>query len=405
MTSSNLDGQKILLGITGGIAAYKSVEILRGLQAANCQIKVVMTSNAEQFIGHLSFQAINGEPVYRNMFTSQHDAMEHIELARWADKILIAPASANFIAKLANGLADDLLSTLCLAAEVPIYVAPAMNQAMWKNLATQNNISLLQQRSVSMLGPDVGIQACGESGPGRLLDPKEIVQVLLEVNRGKLTNKTVLITAGPTREAIDPVRFISNHSSGKMGYALAQQALLAGAKVKLISGPTSISPPTKAEFYSVESADEMHNAVIQHLNSSDIFIACAAVADYKPVTSAKNKIKKQSTHLNIEMERNPDILADVCQLANRPLCVGFAAETENLIENAKQKLTNKKADIIIANQVGKDQDKPLGFNTDSNHVFFIDHNQTIDLGFNDKNILAQQLIKHIAEAYEKRHSS
>ncbi len=405
--------QKILLGITGGIAAYKSAELVRRLQNQSCTVKVVMTAAAEKFIGALTFQALTGEPVYHDMYQSSGDAMEHIELARWADKIIIAPASANFIAKLTHGLADDLLSTLCLAAEVPIYVAPAMNQAMWKNPATQNNISILQQRGIHFLGPDQGQQACGETGPGRLLDPQEIAAQLLTSQQStqlttgqRLAGKTVLITAGPTKEAIDPVRFISNHSSGKMAYALAQQALQAGANVKLISGPTSLTPPAKAELHAVESALQMHSAVMQNIQDTDIFIACAAVADYRPATVAANKIKKQADHLSIEMLRNPDILTEVCALKPKPLCIGFAAETENLLENAQKKLNAKNADLIIANAVGKNKEGvSLGFNAENNHAYIISKDHCIDLGSHSKNQLAHQLINHIAEVYEKKHTS
>ena len=395
----------LLLGVTGGIAAYKSAEIIRRLQDSHHIVKVVMTQSAEQFVGPLTFQALTAQPVYRHLFDSDSNAMEHIDLARWADKILVAPASANFIAKLAHGLADDLLSTLCLAADCPIFIAPAMNQAMWRNPATQNNVSLLQNRGINFLGPDQGIQACGEIGPGRLLEPSTIVAAITHSSTA-LSGKTVLITAGPTREAIDPVRFISNHSSGKMGYALAIAAQKAGANVKLISGPSTLKPPAGVEFIAVESALEMHTAVKKEVTDSNIFIACAAVADYRPVSVANQKIKKTANTMTIQLEKNPDILADVCNQPNKPYCVGFAAETENLIENARAKLQNKKADLIIANQVGQARDgSNLGFNSDENQVHLISNESDIDLGKQPKSILAQHIIQYIAENHEKRHTS
>lgn len=398
--------QNILLGITGGIAAYKSAEIVRRLQDKNCRVKVIMTATAEQFVGPLTFQALTGEPVYTSLFQSHGDAMEHIQLARWADKILIAPASANFLGKLANGLADDLLSTTCLAAEAPIFVAPAMNQAMWANQATQANMDILAQRHIQFLGPESGSQACGETGAGRMLEPDEIVAALTSTPQQILADKTVVITAGPTQEPIDPVRFISNHSSGKMGYALAAKAQALGAKVILISGPTQLAKPKYVEFLAVQSAQEMHNTVMQHIQGVDIFIACAAVADYRPTTIEKNKLKKHAATLTIEMERNPDILADVCQLNPKPFCIGFAAETENLIEHAQQKQQSKNADLIVANPVGKDdQGKSLGFNADDNHAYLISATKVIDLGKQNKTHLAELLLQHITESYEKRHSS
>jgi len=405
MNATSETKQRILLGVTGGIAAYKSAEIVRRLQDQHCEVRVVMTQSAEQFIGPLTFQALTGHPTYKHLFDSTDNAMEHIDLARWADKILIAPASANFMAKLVGGLADDLLSTLCLAADIPIYIAPAMNQAMWANKATQDNLSVLIERDIQILGPDEGSQACGEIGPGRLLEPVEIVSTIL-ANKETLKGKTVVITAGPTREALDPVRFISNHSSGKMGYELAKQAKLAGATVKLVSGPTQLFAPKGITHYPVETAEEMHQTVMQHMASADLFIACAAVADYRPQSVANNKIKKDADTLNIQMKKNPDILADVCQLTDKPYCVGFAAETENLLENAQKKLKAKSADLIIANQVGKSSEgESVGFNADTNHAFIVSKNSTIDLGQHPKSQLAQHLIQHIAESYEKRHSS
>ena len=400
MTSST---NNILLGVTGGIAAYKSADIIRRLQDQGATVQVVMTCAAEKFIGKITLQALSGSPVHTNMFESNGRVMEHIDLARWADKILIAPASADFMAKLAHGHSSDLLSTLCLAANCPIYLAPAMNHAMWANSATQHNVQLLSSRDYQILGPATGKQACGEYGAGRLLEIEDIVRALL--NENLLQGKKVLITAGPTREAIDPVRFISNHSSGKMGYALANQAKLAGAEVTLISGPVSLPPPNNIKTIHVESAKDMFDAVNQHLNPIDIFIGAAAVADYRPKIIANNKIKKTNTSMQIHLLRNPDILANVA--SNQTIfSVGFAAETDHLIDNAISKLKNKHLDMIIANQVGKNQDGDhQGFHSDRNELTVITHRSQQQLKENDKTYLSKQIIQIIAEAYEKKHTS
>jgi len=390
--------QNILLGVTGGIAAYKSADIIRRLQDQGITVRVVMTQAAEKFIGKVTLQALSGSPVFTDMFESDNRVMEHIDLARWADKILIAPASADFLAKLANGNANDLLSTLCLAANCPIYLAPAMNHVMWANQATQDNVELLSSRDYQLLAPEKGDQACGETGEGRLMEVETLVEALLH-NSGLLKNKKVLITAGPTREAIDPVRFISNHSSGKMGYALARQAKMAGADVTLVSGPVNLNKPKGIDTLNVETAEEMFAAVKNHLEHTDIFIAAAAVADYRPDNSANNKIKKTNSSMQIEMQQNPDILANVASDPNI-FCVGFAAETENLVDNAKSKLNNKNLDMIIANQVGKDrQGNYQGFHSDLNKLIVITPNSQQELAENDKNHLSKELIQLIAEAY------
>ncbi len=395
----------ILLGVTGGIAAYKSAEIIRRLQDQGMTVRVVMTDSAEKFIGKVTLQALSGFPVHTDMFVSDERVMEHIDLARWADKILIAPASAGFLAKLAHGHADNLLSTLCLAAKCPIYLAPAMNHAMWENPATQHNIQLLSTRDYHVLAPESGDQACGETGTGRLRETRSIIQAMLNDEPPLLKDKKILITAGPTREAIDPVRFISNHSSGKTGYALARQAERAGAQVTLISGPVNLAPPPNIKKLTVESAEEMFAAVHGQLKNTDIFIAAAAVADYRPQAAANNKIKKTNSSMKISLQRNPDILSSV---ASNPkiFCVGFAAETENLIENAQKKLHYKKLDMIVANHVGKKPDGSYqGFHVDHNELTIITKDTQHELVECDKNELAKQLIQYIAEHYEKKHTS
>jgi len=404
-SKNNAANINILLGVCGGIAAYKSADIIRRLQEQGASVRVVMTESAEQFIGKVTLQALSGYPVYQNMFVSDNRVMEHIDLARWADKILLAPATANSIAKIANGQADDMISTLCLAADCPVYIAPSMNHAMWDNPATQNNINTLIARGIHIISPDTGDQACGETGEGRLKETHALVIELLS-DSTLLAGKKVLITAGPTREAIDPVRYISNHSSGKMGYALAQRARLAGAEVYLISGPSTLSQPAGIHFVSVTTAAQMHHEVTTLADKTDIFIGAAAVADYRPEAYADHKIKKTSDKLKIKLVKNPDILADVASMSDSPFCVGFAAETENLEENAKIKLTRKKLDMIIANQVGKSATgNDVGFNSNKNTVTVLTENKTIQFSENSKTQLAKQLIQLIAETYDKKHSS
>lgn len=410
----DLQNKHILLGVTGGIAAYKSAELLRRLQDAGATVRVVMTRGATEFITPLTMQALSGLPVSLDLLNTETESvMGHIELARWADLILIAPASAHFLAGLRLGRADDLLTTLCLAATCPIAVAPAMNQAMWSNVATQENCRILRANGIAFFGPDAGLQACGEVGQGRLLDVPDIVRLTTEVfPSGLLAGKTVMITAGPTREAIDPVRYISNHSSGKQGYALAEAAVEAGAKVLLISGPVALAAPQRVTLINVVSADEMYAAVMAQVAACDIFIGVAAVADFKPVATAPHKIKKQllpspaaagpardaqtvsePRTLTLSLVENPDIIASVARLPNRPFTVGFAAETENLLTYARQKLENKRLDLVIANNVA---DSSIGFNSDNNGTTIISADATVTLPVASKRQVSSRIIAAIA---------
>ena len=327
-----LTGKRILLGVTGGIAAYKAAVLLRLLRQNGAEVRVVMTRNAHEFITPLTLQALSGKPVHTELLDLKTEsAIGHIDLARWADLILIVPASANFIARYANGFAEDLLSTLCLAADGPVMLAPAMNQQMWLNPATQENLGKLKTRGIVIIGPAEGDQACGENGPGRLLEPEEIASLAANsFETNILTGSRILVTAGPTREAIDPVRYISNRSSGKMGYAVAMAAIEAGADVSLISGPVNLPAPDRVNVINVTSATEMYNAVMQRISNTDIFVSAAAVADYRLQSIAEQKIKKTSDIIELNLKKNPDILAEVAALQNPPLTVGFSAETENL---------------------------------------------------------------------------
>ena len=359
------------MGVTGGIAAYKSADLVRRLQDDGADVRVVMTRSAQEFITPLTMQALSNHPVHLDLLNTETESvMGHIELARWADVVLIAPATADFIARLTAGHGDDLLTTICLAAECGVIVAPAMNQAMWAKPSTQQNKQLLMQRGVALLEPDVGVQACGETGAGRLMDVQEIVTALASrFKTASLAGRHIVITAGPTREAIDPVRYISNHSSGKQGYALALAGIEAGARVTLISGPTNINPPDRATVIAVQSADEMLAAVMSSISDCDIFIGVAAVADYKPASFERQKIKKSSGNaMELFLIQNQDILKTVANLENRPFTVGFAAETENVIEHARTKLTAKNLDMIIANNVA---DTTIGFNSDNNETTII----------------------------------
>ena len=368
---NRLTNKRVLLGVTGGIAAYKSADLVRRLQDEGADVRVVMTRSAQEFITPLTMQALSNHPVHLDLLNTETESvMGHIELARWADVVLIAPATADFIARLTAGHGDDLLTTICLAAECGVIVAPAMNQAMWAKPSTQQNKQLLMQRGVALLEPDVGVQACGETGAGRLMDVQEIVTALASrFKTASLTGRHIVITAGPTREAIDPVRYISNHSSGKQGYALALAGIEAGARVTLISGPTNINPPDRATVIAVQSADEMLAAVMSSINDCDIFIGVAAVADYKPASVERQKIKKSSGNaMELHLIQNQDILKTVANLENRPFTVGFAAETENVIEHARTKLAAKNLDMIIANNVA---DTSIGFNSDHNETTII----------------------------------
>lgn len=371
---NRLTNKRVLLGVTGGIAAYKSADLVRRLQDDGADVRVVMTRSAQEFITPLTMQALSNHPVHLDLLdTETESVMGHIELARWADVVLVAPATADFIARLTAGHGDDLLTTICLAAECGVIIAPAMNQAMWAKPSTQQNTQVLKQRGVSLFEPDVGLQACGETGAGRLMDVPEIVTALASQFRtASLAGRHVVITAGPTREAIDPVRYISNHSSGKQGYALALAAIEAGARVTLISGPTNINAPDRATVVAVQSADEMLKAVMSSISDADIFIGVAAVADYKPVSVENQKIKKSGgSTLTLDLVQNQDILKTVASLENSPFTVGFAAETENVIEYARTKLTAKNLDMIIANNVA---DTSIGFNSDQNETTIITRN-------------------------------
>lgn len=392
---SRLNNRHIVLGITGGIAAYKAAELVRRLKERGAQVHVVMTAAAQEFITPLTLQALSGNPVHTSLLDSEAEAaMGHIELARWADLLLVAPASADFLAKLAQGQADDLLSTLWLACQAKKAVAPAMNQAMWADAATLANMDVLRQRGVTVLGPAAGEQACGDVGLGRMLEPTELADLAEAQFQGRaLDGKRVLITAGPTREAIDPVRYISNHSSGKMGYALARAACDAGASVVLVSGPVALPCPEGVERVDVSSAQEMYDAVMQRVARTDLFIGCAAVADYRPAQAVEQKIKKNAETMQIELVRNPDIISAVAGAEKRPFTVGFAAETQDVISYARGKLERKKLDAIIANDVS---DAGIGFNSDQNEVVLLAAGLEQALPRMGKQQLATTLIDRLA---------
>jgi phosphopantothenoylcysteine decarboxylase/phosphopantothenate--cysteine ligase len=396
-----MEGKRILLGVTGGIAAYKSADLVRRLVERGAQVRVVMTASAREFVGPLTFQALSGEPVRTDLFDPAAEAaMGHIELARWAELILVAPASADFLARLATGQADDLLTTLCLATEAPIAVAPAMNRIMWANAATQANVGTLKQRGVRILGPAEGDQACGEVGPGRMLESLDLVDAasLVVQSGGALHGRRVLITAGPTRERIDPVRFISNRSSGKMGFAVAQAAREAGAEVVLVSGPVSLPTPPGVRRCNVESAADMLDTVLAEVGGADIFISTAAVADYRPAHAADQKIKKNTDRMDLEMQRTVDIVGTVAARVERPFVVGFAAETESVEQNARGKLLKKNLDMIAANEVGDTK----VFDCDDNHLVVFWRGGRRDLGQGSKARLARELIALIAEVHAER---
>lgn len=387
--------KKILLGVCGGIAAYKTAYLIRELTRAGAEVRVVMTEAAQQFIHPMTFQALSGHEVRSERFDTQAErAMGHIELARWADYLLIAPATANTLAKMAHGIADDLLTTLYLVNEKPVIVCPAMNKSMWAHPATQENCKRLAERGVIFAGPEEGGQACGEEGVGRMAEPWHIINTLRVVDVHRcLEGKEVLITAGPTQEAIDPVRYLSNHSSGKMGYALAQAAVIAGAKVSLISGPTHLSPPPGVAFTAVESALQMHEAVMKQLKKGMIFIGSAAVADYRFAEPEPHKMKKKGQGaMSLELTLNPDILAEVAQTQKAALTVGFAAETSQVLEYAREKLRQKKIDLIVANEVGKGK----AFHQNDNQITVISESQQMDLARDHKQRLAGKIIAIIA---------
>jgi phosphopantothenoylcysteine decarboxylase/phosphopantothenate--cysteine ligase len=403
---SNLTNKCVLLGVSGGIAAYKSPDLVRRLRERGHPVRVVMTRAAQDFITPLSLAAVSGQAVHTALLDQRAEAaMGHIELARWADVVLIAPASADIIARLAHGLADDLLSTLCLATDAAIVLAPAMNRRMWAAAATQANVKTLRARGVHLLGPGSGDQACGETGEGRMLEPAELAAdlgalVATDSRERGLAGLGVLITAGPTREAIDPVRYISNHSSGKMGYAVAAAARAAGASVILVSGPSELPAPPGVERVQVESADQMHAAVLSRVEGCDIFIAAAAVADYRPAEVSEQKIKKKDRVLEIALVRNVDILADVASRDHSPFTVGFAAETEKLESHAREKLTRKRLDMIAANPVGGPSP---GFGVDTNRLRVFWKGGEADLGEATKIELAERLVALVAERFREKH--
>jgi phosphopantothenoylcysteine decarboxylase / phosphopantothenate---cysteine ligase len=393
--------RKILLGVTGGIAAYKSPDLVRRLIERGAEVQVVMSRGAQQFVTPLTFQAVSGRPVRTDLWDEGAEAaMGHIELARWADEILAAPATAEFMARLAHGFAGDLLTTIALATTAPIALAPAMNRQMWANPATQANVKLLQERGIRVLGPASGEQACGEVGPGRMLEPSEIVEELFiaSPSNAALKGVKVVVTAGPTRERIDPVRFISNRSSGKMGYAVAEAARDAGANVVLVSGPVQISAPRGIKRIDVESAEQMLSAVQQTIVDADIFISAAAVSDYRCCEVACEKIKKTSDTMTLSLSRAPDVLATVGKSAKPPFLVGFAAETENVERNALAKLTGKNLDMIAANKVGDG----LAFDKDDNALTLYWQGGKLELSLTSKAALARQLVAIIAERYRSR---
>ncbi len=399
-----LENKRILLGITGGIAAYKAAELVRLLTKSAADVQVVMTQSAKSFITPLTMQALSGRKVRDSLLDIEAEAaMGHIELARWADVIVVAPASANFMAELAHGGAKDLLSTLCLASDAPIILCPAMNQLMWANTATQNNIETLLKRHVTMVGPDVGEQACGDNGLGRMSEPTAIYDALAALfDEGLLKGVSVLVTAGPTQEPLDPVRYITNHSSGKMGYALAEALALNGAKVTLVSGPTHLSPPKGTNFVSVITAAEMYEAVISSMLEHDILVATAAVCDYRPSSTSKLKIKKTESQVELSLLQNEDIIFSVAKRFPKAFIVGFAAETNNLKQYALEKLRKKNMDMIVANLVGADG---TGFNSDDNEATLFSHNGEKKFIKMPKRRLAQLLVQELAVNYkEKEHA-
>ena len=409
--SQLLQGKRILLGICGGIAAYKTPDLVRKLRAQGAEVQVVTTAGATHFVAAASLQAVAGKPVRNDLWDPAAEAaMGHIELARWADAVLIAPATANCLAKLATGLADDLLTTLCLATQAPLLLAPAMNVRMWQHPATQTNLATLADRA-TLLGPAEGAQACGEYGPGRMLEPNEICAQLARHLAAGVTSSAVeqllagvnlLITAGPTREPIDPVRYISNRSSGKQGYAIAAQAAAMGATVQLVSGPTQLAVPPGVQRIDVLSAQEMYDAVHARIANADLFVGVAAVADYRAADIADEKIKKtadKATGMRLELIANPDIIASVANLAQPPITVGFAAETQTPVEHAKAKRRRKKLDMIVVNDVS---DKAIGFSSENNAVTLLWEGGEEQLPQQDKSAIAQQILTRMAGLFRQR---
>ena len=392
----NFSNTNVLLCVTGGIAAYKSAEIIRLFKKDGADVRVVMTESAKEFITPLTLQAVSGNEIHDSLLdVKAESAMGHIELAKWADIILIAPCTAESLAKITHGRADDLMGSVILASNATSYIAPAMNTTMWLDKSTQDNFKTLVSRGMSFIGPDEGEQACGDVGPGRLVEPEKIIELIKsDLHKGPLSGKTITITAGPTREQIDPVRYISNNSSGKMGYALAEAAKLQGANVNLVSGPVSLTANKGINLFKINSAAEMLNKVFECMESSDIFISCAAVADFKPAIYSDIKIKKEdSENLEINLEKNHDILSEVSKLHNSAYVVGFAAETSNVNDNANKKLNSKNLNMIISNDVS---DKSIGFDSDDNEVHVITKNETIFLKKNKKIKIAREILHIIA---------
>ena len=399
---SRLPNRRIVLGVAGGIAAYKAADLARRLRDRGFEVRVVMTAAARRFVAPLTFQAVSSNPVHCDLLDEQAEAgMGHIELARWADLVLVAPATANVLARLAHGFADDLLTTLCLATQAPVVLAPAMNRQMWQAGATRANVLALLDRGVAMLGPAEGDQACGETGPGRMLEPADIAQLIAARFRGgALDGVRVLVTAGPTREALDPVRYLTNHSSGKMGYAVAGAAAEAGARVSLVSGPTALPAPPGVERLDVTSAGEMHAEVMARAAGCDVFIATAAVADYRPAHCADQKVKKGNGPATVEFVRTPDILAAVAAMDGGPFTVGFAAETESVRAHAQDKLERKGLDMIAANRVGLPD---RGFASERNALSVLWPGGGREFGLAPKAELARRLIDLVAERYRAEH--
>jgi len=392
---AHLFNRNVLLGVSGGIAAYKSAELVRQLQDRGASVRVIMTHGAQEFITPLTLQALSGSPVHTDLLDAEAEqGMGHIELARWADLLLIAPATADLIARLSGGRADDLLTTVALATAAPLLLAPAMNQQMWRDSATAANIQTMSERGVHLVGPAAGEQACGDVGPGRMEEPPLIADAAEKLfTSGLLAGKKVVITAGPTREALDPVRYISNHSSGKMGYALAQASVDAGALTTLVSGPVNLVPPEHVRCLAVESARQMLERCLELMPECDIFIACAAVADYRPAVVEQQKIKKGPGQITLELTRNPDIVAAVAASENRPFTVGFAAETNDVLNYARGKMRRKGLDMIVANDVS---DQSIGFNSDDNEatVLWRDGEQILER--TGKGAIARRVVELIA---------
>ena len=390
----------IVLGISGGIAAYKTPDLVRRLKERGAEVQIVLTASGEEFVTPTALQAVSGRPIRNNLWDKEAEAsMSHIELARWAELVLIAPATAEIMSRLAGGGAPDLLSTLCLATEAPIAVAPAMNRVMWANPAVQANRRLLEERGITILGPDTGSQACGEIGAGRMIEPEAIADAIVGApgsRRGALAGKTVLVTAGPTREPIDPVRYITNRSSGKMGYAMARAARAHGARAILVSGPVALDPPYGVELHRAETAEQMYAKTHELIGDVDVFIAVAAVSDYRPGGSHMKKIKKTADTMTLELVRSPDILASVAALDPAPFTVGFAAETHEVETYAKAKLDKKRLDMIVANRVGAD----CGFDFDDNAVTVYWPGGEQAFAEAAKIELAEDLMALIAERYE-----